>query len=103
MIIPPKNLTKGFLYLDELAQSNTEKNSSRSTIDTEEDVDFSAGESGVKDHISGSSGSDDNDRGIKMMQKLLLKAKNALKIEEMVTGRESIQWREIRTKRNPGL
>ena len=56
-----------------------------------------------KDQLSSSSGSDDDDRGIKIMQKLLLKAKNALKIEEMVTGRESIQWREIRTKRNPGL
>ena len=65
------------LYLDELAQSNTEKNSSRSTIDTEEDVDVSAGESGVEDQLRGSSGNDDDDRGIKMMQKLLLKAKNA--------------------------
>ena len=73
---------ESLLYLDELAQWNTEKNSSRSTIVTVEDVDVSAGESGVEDQLSGSSGSDDDDCGIKMMQKLLSKAKNASKKRE---------------------
>ena len=69
---------ESFLYLDELAQLNTEKNSSRSTIDTEEDVDVSVGESGIEDQVSGSSGSDDDDRGIKITPWLLFRHRISL-------------------------